>query len=84
MTLPWREDESWRRRYPQPGPDWTQGMPQGPTEPLTPMGRIEQYGRMGSALRGGDMAPWQRKVTFTFAVGALVVAVVSVLLALFG
>ncbi|MFF3542834.1 hypothetical protein [Streptomyces platensis] len=84
MTLPWREDESWRRRYPQPGPDWTQGMPQGQTEPLTPMGRVEQYGRMGSALHGGRLAPWQRKVIAGFAIGAVVVAVVSVLLVAFG
>lgn len=83
-TLPWREDESWRRRYPQPGPDWTSGMPQGPTDPLTPMGRADQYGRMGSALRGGHMAPWQRKMIIGFVVGALVVAVAAVLLALLG
>ncbi|MFD5398393.1 hypothetical protein ACFWJW_29815 [Streptomyces sp. NPDC127097] len=84
MTLPWREDESWRRRYPQPGPDWTRGMPQGRTEPLTPMGRAEQYGRMGSALHGGRPAPWQRKVISGFVLGALVVTVVSVLLVAFG
>ncbi|MEU7435376.1 hypothetical protein AB0B07_31770 [Streptomyces sioyaensis] len=84
MTLPWRENEDWRRRYPQPGPDWTQGMPQGPTDPLTPMGRVDQYGRMGSALRAGSLSAWQRKVIVGFAVGAAVVTVVSVLLALFG
>ncbi|AJC53857.1 hypothetical protein [Streptomyces sp. 769] len=84
MTLPWREDESWRRRYPQPGPDWTSGMPQGATEPLTPMGRIEQYGRMGGALRGGWLAPWQRKVILAFVVGAVAVAAVAVGLIAFG
>ncbi|GAA2604989.1 hypothetical protein [Streptomyces tubercidicus] len=84
MTLPWREDESWRRRYPQAGPDWTQGMPQGRTDALTPMGRVEQYGQMGSALRGGWLAPWQRKVIFSCVVGAVVVAAVSVLLVAFG
>ncbi|MFJ8672119.1 hypothetical protein [Streptomyces sp. NPDC093589] len=84
MTLPWREDEQWRRRYPQPGPDWTQGMPQGRSEPLTPMGRIEQYGRMGGALRGGYLAPWQRRVMHAFVIGAVVVAVASVLLAVYG
>ncbi len=84
MTLPWREDEHWRRRYPQAGPDWTQGMPQGATDPLTPMGRLEQYGRMGGALRGGYLAPWQRKVMWGFVIGALVVAVVCVLLVAFG
>ncbi|MEU8684031.1 hypothetical protein [Streptomyces sp. NPDC048611] len=84
MTLPWRENESWRRRYPQPGPDWTRGMPQGSTEPLTPMGRAEQYGRMGGALRGGRLEPWQRKVILGSVVGAVVVAAVSLLLLFFG
>ncbi|WP_329142395.1 hypothetical protein OIU91_01830 [Streptomyces sp. NBC_01456] len=84
MTLPWRENEDWRRRYPQPGPDWTQGMPQGPTDPLTPMGRVDQYGRMGSALRGGALSSWQRKVIAGFVIGAVAVAVGAVLLALFG
>ncbi|MEV0374305.1 hypothetical protein AB0I10_31645 [Streptomyces sp. NPDC050636] len=84
MELPWRQDEGWRRSYPQPGPDWTQGMPQGPTDPLTPMGRIDQYGRMGSALRGGYLAAWQRKVILGFVIGAVVVPVVSLLLVFFG
>ncbi|MFE6691304.1 hypothetical protein ACFVFQ_33150 [Streptomyces sp. NPDC057743] len=84
MTLPWREDERWRRRYPQAGPDWTSGMPQGTTEPLTPMGRIEQVGRMGGALRGGWVAPWQRKVITGFVVGVVVVAVVAAGLIVFG
>ncbi|MFF4694396.1 hypothetical protein [Streptomyces chattanoogensis] len=84
MALPWRQDEGWRRRYPQPGPDWTQGMPQGPTDPLTPMGRIDQYGRMGSALRGGYLASWQRKVILGFVIGAVAVIVASLLLVFFG
>ncbi|MEU5211633.1 hypothetical protein [Streptomyces sp. NPDC020742] len=84
MTLPWREDEGRRRRSPRPGPDGTQGRPQGPTEPLTPMGRIEPYGRRGSALRDGRPAPWQQKVILGCALGAGVVAAASVLLALFG
>ncbi|MEV7465702.1 hypothetical protein AB0O20_04185 [Streptomyces kronopolitis] len=84
MTLPWRENEDWRRRYPQPGPDWTQGMPQGTVDPLTPMGRVDQYGRMGSALRGGALSPWQRKEIAGFGIGAATVAVLSVLLALLG
>jgi hypothetical protein len=84
MTLPWREDEHWRRGYPQAGPDWTQGMPQGAADPLTPMGRVEQYGRMGSALRGGYTAPWQRKVMLAFVIGAAAVIVVSVALVAFG
>ncbi|MFI0903195.1 hypothetical protein ACH4TE_06540 [Streptomyces sioyaensis] len=84
MTLPWRENEEWRRRYPQPGPDWTQGMPQGQADPLTPMGRVDQYGRMGSALRAGSLSAWQRKVILGFVVGAAVITVASVLLALFG
>ncbi|MEU9123964.1 hypothetical protein AB0C96_29555 [Streptomyces sp. NPDC048506] len=84
MALPWREDESWRRRYPQSGPDWTLGMPQGATDPLAPMGRIDQYGRMGSALGGGHLAPWQRKVILGFVVGAVVLTAVSLLLVFFG
>ncbi|MGX1854979.1 hypothetical protein [Streptomyces sp. NPDC055299] len=84
MTLPWRENEDWRRRYPQPGPDGTPGMPQGPADPLTPMGRVDPYGRMGNALRGGPLSPWQRKVIAGFVLGAAAVAVVAVLPALFG
>nr|WSX24725.1 hypothetical protein OG690_36265 [Streptomyces tubercidicus] len=49
-----------------------------------PVGRVEQYGQMGSSLRGGWLAPWQRKVIFSCVVGALAVAAVSVLLAAFG
>ncbi|GHF07975.1 MULTISPECIES: hypothetical protein [Streptomyces] len=48
------------------------------------MGRAEQYGRMGSALRGGYVAPWQRKVIRGFVVGAVVVGAVCALLVLFG
>ncbi|AJT63185.3 hypothetical protein T261_1499 [Streptomyces lydicus] len=59
-------------------------MPQGPTDPLTPMGRIDQYGRMGSALRGGYLASWQRKVILGFVIGAVAVIVASLLLVFFG
>ncbi|MCQ4040888.1 hypothetical protein ACFOSC_09205 [Streptantibioticus rubrisoli] len=48
------------------------------------MGRVEQYGRMGSALRGGYTAPWQQKVMWAFVVGAAAVILVSVLLVAFG
>ncbi len=39
---------------------------------------------MGSALHGGRLAPWQRKVITGFVIGALVVTVVSVVLVAFG
>ncbi|MGW8374978.1 hypothetical protein [Streptomyces sp. ODS28] len=80
--LPWRRDESWRRRYPQSRPDMHAGLPHSTLDPY--MGQVRQYATLGNAARSSYLTSWQRKMMAAFVIGVAVVAVASVALALWG